>query len=202
MLIEKFTKVSDTSRTIVALSTVAIIALAMYNWVVSPQTAYLAAAQQQDRLLSDSSNKYIEIENEIKTSEVEAAELQADINDMQAKFFSVSKCRDFFGSLEELLKQSRCTLASLTFEEDSSIAGQEDQKQGSLAVSAKSIRLHINGRYNDIKSFLKVLRACPEEIAIVDMTIATDDNNARILTCNILLKVYILGNLEITNNEE
>ncbi len=202
MLMEKFTKVSDTSRTIVALSIVAIIALAMYNWVVSPQTAYLAAAQQQDRLLTDSSNKYIEIENEIKTSEVEAAELQADINDMQAKFFSVSKCRDFFGSLEELLKQSNCTLASLIFEEDSSIAGQKDQQQGSLAVSAKSIRLHINGQYNDIKSFLKVLRACPEEIAIVDMTIATDDNNARILTCNILLKVYILGNLEITNNEE
>ena len=202
MLMEKFTKVSDTSRTIVALSIVAIIALAMYNWVVSPQTAYLAAAQQQDRLLTDSSNKYIEIENEIKTSEVEATERQADINDMQAKFFSVSKCRDFFGSLEELLKQSNCTLASLIFEEDSSIAGQKDQQQGSLAVSAKSIRLHINGQYNDIKSFLKVLRACPEEIAIVDMTIATDDNNARILTCNILLKVYILGNLEITNNEE
>lgn len=201
MLIEKFTKISDTSRTIVALSAVGIIALAIYNWVISPQTAYLHAAQQHEIVLTDSSNKSIVIKNKIKTREIEVTKLRDDMEKLQVKFFSPSKCRDFFGSLEGLLKQSQCDLVSLTFDELRSAKSSTAKDTEQSLIRSKTFRLRINGNYNSIKAFLQKLQQYPEEITIVEMNITTVNKDSDVLACEIALEIYILEDMENNTNE-
>ncbi len=57
MLTDKVIKSSSTSKIIVSVCFVAIVTLAAYNWIVSPQTAYLHAAQQYEMMVGNAGKK-------------------------------------------------------------------------------------------------------------------------------------------------
>ena len=57
MLTEKFIKSSPTSKLLFSISTIIIVAVSAYNWVVSPQTSLLHAAQRHRVMMSSATEK-------------------------------------------------------------------------------------------------------------------------------------------------
>ncbi|MHC4356872.1 MAG: hypothetical protein ACYS0H_29585, partial [Planctomycetota bacterium] len=57
MLINSLAKLSRSSRNAASASLILIAALAMYNWIVAPHTAYLVAAQQHEVVVATVARK-------------------------------------------------------------------------------------------------------------------------------------------------
>ena len=201
MLIEKIAQADNRSKIIVILATGAIVALAAYDWGVSPQINYLQAAQQQDRMYSDSSSKAQAIRIENKKKERQVEKLTDEIRDAQTKFFTPEHYKEFFGSLEEELRRYGCSLDSLDFQNNTSSDASDGPAGDHIYVVTETAGISMTGQYGQIKNFLEMLQKLPQKITITDMSISPDDDNDKVLNCDIVDRTHILEHTETETHE-
>ncbi|KKM14813.1 hypothetical protein LCGC14_1702300, partial [marine sediment metagenome] len=95
MLMDKLGNVNTNTKIFVSVSTVALIAIAMYNWAVSPQTSYLQAAQRYETMMSDAGDKTTVIKNGIDGKKKELERLYEDIAATKDSFFTLKTSNEF-----------------------------------------------------------------------------------------------------------
>ena len=110
MLTDKIVKSSSTSKFIVSVSFVAIVTLATYNWIVSPQTRYLHAARQYQMIVGNAGKKTAFFKSQIAVKEVEIKDLEEEIAKIQNSFFPPEKATEFFLDIEPIALQCNCNV--------------------------------------------------------------------------------------------
>jgi len=200
MLTDKIVKCSSTSKIVVSVSFVAIVTLATYNWIVSPQTGYLHAARQYEMIVGNAGKKTTFIKDQISTKEVEIEVLQREIAEIQNSFFSSQKATEFFMDIEPLSLQCNCNVDSLTFMADETHQGTNEDK--SSPVILRHAAVDITGTYEDLMKFLGRLGNYPQRIAISDLRIESGPRNSDKLTCGMTITIYIVEDKEIITDEQ
>lgn len=200
MLTDKIVKCSSTSKIVVSVSFVAIVTLATYNWIVSPQTGYLHAARQYEMIVGSAGKKTTFIKEQILTKEVEIEKLQREIAEIQNSFFSSQKATEFFMDIEPLSLQCNCNVDSLTFMADET--HQRTNEDESSPVILRRAAVDITGRYEDLMRFLGRLGSYPQRIAISDLCIESGPRNSDKLTCRMTITIYIVEDKEIITDEQ
>jgi Tfp pilus assembly protein PilO len=200
MLTDKIVKCSSTSKIVVSVSFVAIVTLATYNWIVSPQTGYLHAARQYEMIVGNAGKKTTFIKDQISTKEVEIEELQREIAEIQNSFFSSQKATEFFMDIEPLSLQCNCNVDSLTFMADETHHGTDEDK--SSPVILRHAAVDITGTYEDLMKFLGRLGNYPQRIAISDLRIESGPRDSDKLTCGMTITIYIVEDKEIITDEQ
>ena len=200
MLTDKIVKCSSTSKVVISVSFVAIVTLATYNWIVSPQTGYLHAARQYEMIVGNAGKKTTFIKEQITIKEVEIEVLQREIAEIQNSFFPPQKATEFFMDIEPLSLQCNCNVDSLTFMADETRQGVD--KDESSPVILKSAVVEITGAYEDLMKFLGRLGGYPQRISINDLRIESGPRDTEKLSCGMTITIYVVEDKEIITDEQ
>jgi len=200
MLTDKLIKSSPSSKIFVSVSTIAIVTLATYSWVVSPQISYLHAAQQYKTIAHSTAEKATSIEDHIRKREAELAGLHREINGIRDSFFTSYKAKEFFSDLELIAFQYSCNISSLTFRSAGAIAPHTGREHFPSVV-LKRAEITLTGRYDGIIKFLERLGAYQEQISVGSLLIKVNPNNNEELVFSMSITIYLIDDKETISNE-
>jgi hypothetical protein len=197
MLINNLAKLSRSSRNAGSASLIIIGALAMYNWIVAPHTAYLAAAQQHEVVVATVARKNEHITKMVEIKRKKLEELREQSAHLLSTIFTADKATEFFSDLQAISEQSGCTVHSLNF-----VGNTPDYKSGHLEDSAgvvdKSAILSVIGGYSDIIKLFERLQMRSEKVWIDSVRMQTVDRRSANPQCDITLRIHTIPSKEST----
>jgi len=196
MLMDKLGKTSPNTKIFISVSTIAIVAIAMYNWAISPQTSYLKAAQLYETMMSNASKKTVIIKNGIHAKKKELERLHQEIMATKDSFFNVKTSREFFSDIDPIASQSGCMIASLTFMSSSSVSAGEEKKVDS-GITEKTAGLEFTGNYESIIKFLRRLSNYSQHIMIDNLVIESLGFGRKQLVCHMTITIYLIEEKEL-----
>lgn len=196
----KVIKLTPTSKILVALFSVVAVAIAGYNWVVSPQTSYLRAAHLYDVMVGDAGNmtKVIKTQMTAKTETVK--NLHAEIAKIQGGFFTPKQASELFLDLEPIAHECECTVDSLTFMASESVA-YEGKETEAAEIIVKRLAISYSGIYKNIITFLKRLGSYSQRIIISDLNIEAGSLSGEELSCQMIITIYMIEDKELGADE-
>lgn len=200
MLTDKLIKSSPSSKIFVSVSTIAIVTLATYSWVVSPQISYLHAAQQYKAIAHSTAEKATSIKDHIRKREAELDGLHREINGIRDSFFTSHKAKEFFSDLELIAFQCGCNISSLMFRSAKAVAPHTGRERFPSVV-LKRAEITLTGRYDGIIKFLEKLSAYQEKISVGSLLIKVNPNNTEELVFSMSITIYLIDDKETISNE-
>lgn len=199
MLMDKVGKINTNTKIFVSVSTVMLVAIAMYNWAVSPQTSYLQAAQRYETMMSDTGEKTTVIKNGIDDKKKELERLYEEITATKDSFFTLKTSREFFSDIAPILSQSGCMMESLTFMPSSTVSSGEDTEMDS-GISEKRAAIVLTGQYENIIKFLRRLSGYSQHIMVNDLVIESLRSGGKRLVCHMTITIYLIEEKEIVTD--
>jgi len=197
MLNNNIIRTGPATKVIIAVSFVAIVALAAYNWVISPQITYLHAAEQYKSIVGgDGAAKSAVIRKNIEKKLVEVEKLQQDVSGLENSFFASEKAREFFSDVEPVAVQHNCTIESSDFMP--SVSKKSDDISDVTLSRAKFI---MSGNYENIMKFLEKIRDYPQRIVISGLLIERSNKINDDLNCQVNITVYVAEDKEAITHE-
>lgn len=196
MLNSNLMKSGPATKVIVGVSFISIVALAAYNWVISPQIAYLQAAEQYKVIIGGAGAKSTLILKNIDRKLIELDELQQDVSMLENSFFTLEKAREFFSDIEPVAVQHDCTVESSDFMPPV-LRKNEDVSD----VTLSRAKIVLSGSYKNITKFLEKIRDYPQRVVISNLLIERTDNPNGDLNCKINITVYVIEDKEAVTHE-
>ena len=200
MLTDKFIKSSPSSKIFVSVSTIAIVTLTTYGWIVSPQISYLHAAQQQKVMTRNAEQKTIGLRNQAHKRGAELTDLRNQIDAIRDSFFTPTEAHEFFSDLDMTAIQYGCNIGSLTFMSAKAVAPEAGHEYFSSVVLRRA-EITLTGQYDGILAFLTKLGAYRQRISIGSLLIKPNPSNIEELICSMTTTIYIIENKETISNE-
>jgi len=200
MLMNALAKSSRSSRVAFSAAIVGIFTVAVYNWMVSPYTKYLHAAQQYELMVSDVAKKkqIIKSREAIKRKEIE--KLRAEFAKAQTALFAPVEANRFFSDIETLCNQTNCIVYSINFLSDNSGDLSAADKDKS-AIVGNSAAVSFVGSYSNIINFLSKLTNRPQKVLLRSLKIFASGKRFSPLVCEIMITIYTVRDKEIFTNE-
>jgi len=200
MLTDKLIKSSPGSKIFVSVSTIAIVTLTTYGWIVSPQISYLHAAQQQKVMTRNAERKTVGLRNQTHKREAELTDLHNQIDAIRDSFFTPTEAHEFFSDLDMTALQCGCNVSSLTFMSEKAVAPEAGPEYFSSVVLRRA-EITLTGQYDGILAFLTRLGGYRQRISVGSLLIKPNPSNIEDLLCSINITIYIIENKETISNE-
>ena len=196
MLINNTIRSGPATKVVIAVSFVAIVALAAYNWVVSPQITYLHAAEQYKSIIEGAGAKIAAILKNVEEKLVELEKLQQDVSGLENSFFTFEKAREFFSDIEPVAVQHNCAVKSSDFIPSVS------KKSGDVSdVTLSRAKIMLSGNYKNIMNFLGKIRDYPQRIVISNLLIERSNKINNDLNCRVNITIYVIEDKETITHE-
>jgi len=195
------TKLNPWSKLAVSLSVAILVGFMAFNWVVSPQTAYLRAARLYENMLGDAGKMTTVIRTRMETKKKEVRHLSDEIVRVQSCFFTPRHAAEFFLDLEPLAHQSNCIVNQLTFMPPESISYEKDGGEVCNIVAKRSM-ISFTSTYGNVIDFLTKLNSYTQRIAITDLAIESDDMADGQLFCRMTITIYLIEDKEQKEHEQ
>lgn len=196
MLNNNIIRSGPATRVIIAVSFVSIVALAAYNWVISPQITYLHAAEQYKSIIAGDGARSTVILKNVEKKLVELEKLQQDISGLENSFFTFEKAMEFFSDIEPIAVQHNCTVESSDFIPSVS------KKSGDVSdVTLSRARIMLSGNYKNIMKFLEKIRDYPQRIVVSNLLIERGNKINNDLNCQVSITIYVIEDKETITHE-
>jgi Tfp pilus assembly protein PilO len=195
MLSEQIMKSSPFSRVIVSVSTVVILAIAVYNWAVSPHTKYLHAAEKYQTMADNVEKKTRSLKKVVSIKEKKLESLKQELIEFKTAFFTPSEGVEFFSGLEPIAEKTGCNIKLMTFGSARSMVIDESDTDSDM-ITVKIATLQYTGKYARVTRFLKYLNDYPKRVAVSNLRIKSPSNSDTILDCKMNITIYITENKE------
>lgn len=198
MLPKKFPKASRSSKTMLSLFAIFLVAFFSYSWVVSPQLTYLHAARQYIDMIGSTSQKLDLIQQRNQSKEIQVERISEEIGQKKQLFFNNRSAREFLSDLEPLALQCQCVITSQAAVPTDRL---EDADPARTSVRSESVALNINGSYENLLKFFNKLKSYPQKIFIREIVIESRGLKTKELICYTVLSIYIIQDKEIITDE-
>ena len=184
MLVENLAKLGGPARSATSASLIVIAALAMYKWMVTPQTAYLSAAKGYESAMGKvvEQNKNVTGQIEIKKKELQT--LRENSTQLQSVLFTPEQAKEFFSDLQVISEQAGCAVNSRNLLPDR-IAPENER----LGVLTKSATLSVVGVYKDITRLLARLQARTQKVWIDSIELRVLDSSSNKAQCDLTVTI-------------
>jgi hypothetical protein len=176
MLYYNLSKLSSSKRNATSAALIVIAAFAMYNWMVTPQAAYLSSAKgyesAMDKILEQNKRITVQIENKRK----QLQKLGENSNQLKSIMFTSDQAKEFFSDLQVISEQSGCSVHNIN------IVADERDPENEQIVTTRSATLGIAGVYRDMVKLIERLQARTEKVWIDEIgvqIIEADSDKAR-----------------------
>lgn len=201
MLNEQIMKSTPFSRGIVSVSMVVILAIAAYNWTVSPQAKYLHAAEKYQVMTDNMEKKALSLKEDMGIKERKLESLKQELIEFKPDFFDPSGRIEFFSNLEFVAEQSGCNIRFLTFSSEFSVVTNE-LDMSRIIFTTESVGLQYTGKFTQVVQFLRYLNDHPKKISVSDLQIESPPDGGTTLDCSMNITIYITENKELATDEK
>ena len=184
MLIENLAKLGSPARSATSVSLIVIAALAMYKWMVIPQTAYLSAAKGYESAMSKVVEQNKNIAGKIEIKKKKLQELRENSAQLQSVLFTPEQAKEFFSDLQVISEQSGCAVHSRNLLPD-----RIDPENENLGVLTKSAALNVVGVYKDITRLLSRLQARTQKVWIDSIELRVVDSSSNKAQCDLTVTI-------------
>lgn len=167
-----------------------IVSIAIYNWSISPQTAYVKAAQQYEQIAKDTEHKTLVLEKTINRKQQELEQLKIESAKIEEPFFDERAALGFLSNIEPLAAAAGCTVDSLNYVAPKIIESTEDASSGLIALVRRA-EICLKGRYDNIKEFIRRIEDNDKKVFLSDLDIAVS-RDYKTLTCSMDITIYSL----------
>ncbi len=223
MLIDNLAKLSRSSRNAVFAAMVIIAAVATYNWIVAPHTAYLFAARRYESIVGDIIEKNKTIGIMVDTRRKKLEELREQFAQVQSTLFTANKAKEFFSDLQTISEETGCAVYSLNFiaskevpiytgshsektarggsdEEhlESRLGPKGEQSEHISDIAANGAVLSVAGVYSNIIRLMKRLQARTQKVWIESLEMENLDYDSDQVKCDMTIKIYTIQDKEAT----
>ena len=189
------------SRGVVLAALVLIVAVACYNWFISPHTNYLQAANRYESMAETIARKNRVINKGIARWKGELSNLQDEFKQARALVFDPEGAKDFFNGIEAAAESSGCVLSLLKFEPPNSKSSGH-RKGGILRV--RRAGLSVLGDYVGLIALIDKLQDRREKVVIDSISIEStgnpDEPGGR-LNCQMNVTVYVMQGEEASTHD-
>jgi Tfp pilus assembly protein PilO len=184
MLYYNLSKLGSSTRNATSAALIVIAAFAMYNWMVTPQAAYLSSAKgyeyAMDKILEQS--KSITVQIEIKKKQLQ--ELRENSIQLQSVLFTQDQAKEFFSDLQVISEQAGCMVHTINM-----VAVERDPESERLGVVARSATLRIVGVYRDMVKLIERLQARTEKVWIDEIGVQIIDPDLDKARCDLTITI-------------
>jgi Tfp pilus assembly protein PilO len=189
----------QSKRNALIIAILAIAAVAIYNWFVTPQTRYLAAAQKYKETVDSMKQASIIMSKNQKLNRKELDEHTQQFEQQKQDLFDVNEAKDFLANLQSAAEKSDCTVANLKHSSVREIAV-KDSNSVSVYFYQNQVNMRFLGRYENIIEFLNTIQNRTAKVWIDSINISMKNITSNYLTCDTVLSIYTMDIKEIQNN--
>ena len=183
-------KTSSNTKLFASVAMVIIVSIAIYNWAISPQTAYIKAAQQYEKITKKTENKTMTLKKLTERKQQELEQLKIELAKAEKPFFDGSTALEFLSNIETLAAEAGCAVDSLNYMAPKIIEFKDDESSG-LTVLVRRAEISLKGRYDNITEFIKQIGGNQKKVFISDLDMAINSDYTT-LTCSMDITIYSL----------
>ena len=184
-------------RNILAAAILLIAFVAIYNWFISPQTRYLAAAQKYHETIDSREQTGKLLTAQLKLRQKKLDELTQKFESDKQVFFEVEDAKTFLTGIQSLAETSGCQITNLKLSPQKPIIVKDNE---SVDINQYQVNMSLLGGYGNIVKFLNTLQNRPAKVWIDTINVSMKQASSGYLNCNMTLSIYTLKVKENTDN--
>ena len=183
-------KHSDCSkRNILAAAILLIGFAAIYNWFISPQTRYLAAAQKYRGTMDEREKIGRLITTQLKLRQQKLDELTQKFESEKQVFFETSQAKSFLSGIQSIAEMNGCQVVNLKLSPPREIGIKDNN---SIDIRQYQADMSLLGGYGNIVKFLNTIQNKTTKVWIDTISVSMKQATNGYLNCNITLSIYTL----------
>lgn len=188
---------SWSKRNIMVTAILIILAVAVYNWFVTPHAQYLMAAQKYEQTIDsiDRRGKILSSELQVRRKKLES--LSNKYQQQKQSFFNIDQAKDFLSSLQATAEKCGCTVENLKLLPS---RGVEAKGSGDVDIRQYQANLSLMGGYGNIVKFLNTIQNRPEKVWLDSLNVNMKNSENGYLGCDVTLTICTLKVKESTEN--
>lgn len=190
MLMNRIITLGKSTRTTMSMSLIAVAAIAMYGWIVSPHVAYLHAVQKYGPVVKEVAKERDTLCTALGGKQRRLQAMLGELSELRGRFFTPEEAQGFLGSMEALCQQAGCGITSIESLVDSSRPQNGNAAEPPL-VQVRRANLVALGRYDQIVAFLQRLQDRPQQVCIDSCRIELLDLASARLKCDVAMSIWV-----------
>jgi hypothetical protein len=184
MLIKNLAKLSNPARNATSASLILIAALAMYKWVIVPQSGYLTSAKGYESAMEKVIEQNKTTANQVKTKKEKLQQLRECSAQLQSMLFTNDQAKEFFSDLQVIAEQAGCAVQATHFVTEKS----RDENEP-LSIETKNANISVVGLYQNIEGLVGRLQARTQKVWIDYIKMQTIDENSDRIICDLTITI-------------
>ena len=190
MSVEKIISIERSHRRVLLAALAVVVAIGLYQWILSPHTSQLLAAQRYKSSLDAAIQKANSMRLEMENRKNKIADMTKEAEKSRNQLFTLNEARQFFSSLSSIGAKSECTVMSVSMLQ----SAQQNSQESASVVVPKKAAVAVIGGYNNITRFINTLQSYEHRVWIDSVRI--DAGGAGKLKCQITLTIYCIEHME------
>lgn len=181
-LLDNFVKLNKRSRYSLSIALMIIALLGVYNWVISPHTQYLSAAQKYEQALNQRNKTNKTILNNLKIKDKNLERLENRLDTLKDIAFTEDESKKFWTNIKKDTEDAGCYFNSISFFE-------EKQQPENSIFTTESAALNITGNYSSITQLIEKIASNPDKIWIDSLQLSAARQSS-ILQCDMTITIF------------
>ncbi len=185
-------------RNILAAAILLIAFVAIYNWFISPQTKYLAAAQKYHNTIDTREQTGKLLTAQLKNRRKKLDEITQKFESDKQAFFEIEDAKTFLAGIQSLAETNGCQITNFKLSPPRAINIKDND---SIDINRYQVDMGILGGYGNIVKFLHTLQNKPQKVWIDTIKLSMKQAaTTGYLNCDITLSIYTLKVKENADN--
>jgi len=180
----------NSTRTTMSMSLIAVAAIVMYGWIVSPHVAYLHAVQKYEPVVKEAAREKNNLCTALGLKQRRLQAMQSELSKLRSRLFMPEEAQGFLGGLEASCQKAGCGVTSIEFPGDGSRPEAAKATEPPV-VQVRRANLVALGRYDQIVALLEHLQDRLQQVSIESCRIELLDVTSARLKCDLTVAIWI-----------
>jgi len=199
MLLNSLSRFRRSSRNAFFAAMIVIAAIAMYNWIIVPQKAYLYAAQRYQSVVSELAKRKEALSVIVDKKAENLEKLNRRFTELEGKVLISDKVERFAGDLQSASKQAGCVVYSINVVTKKQRAKRKQPKDA--WIIANTLEVSLVGEYKNVVDLVGKLQSYNGKVWIDSIKMEIFDEDSARLRCDMTITIYSSSEKEINLNE-
>jgi vacuolar-type H+-ATPase subunit I/STV1 len=184
MLIDNLAKLGSSTRRATSAALIVIAAIAMYNWMVTPQAAYLSSAKGYESVMDKIAEQGKSIASRVEIKKKLLEKLRENSAQLKSVLFTSDQAEEFFSDLQVIAEQTGCAVHTIN-----RIADKRNSENERLGVVTRSAELSVIGNYRDMVKLIERLQNRTEKVWIDQIGVQILDSDSDKARCGLTITI-------------
>lgn len=202
MMIKLLAKLSPSGRNALFYAFVAIVGIAMHNWVLDPQLTYLKAVEQLGPISDKINETKSHLQEQLAARQAMVDKMTQEYSHYSAILYTPEQMSQLESDIRNLAGLVGCEVLTWTQSSKDSSERNAVKSQGLKDIGFQGVRVELNGSYNGILSLLGDLQRDFDGLGIQHMKITQCQDDIGLLHCSFDLDFYVNKQSEVLTDEK